>query len=199
MSATAGDRPRIELSWVLPLYRTAAQLDELVARIDRVSAALRLRHEVILVDDACPEGSGGLALRKADLDPHLRVLRLSPNQGQDRALIAGLRLSRGEWTVVLDADLQDPPEAMAELWPLCTAAHDAVFARRTGNYSSRGRQATSRCRPDSARSSGWKRGRARRKRAHSRKTGAPTAARPRSSPGIATTIRRCDRAILARN
>ena len=144
MNATANDGARIELSWVLPLYRTATQLDELVARIHRVSAELRLRHEIILVDDACPEDSGGLALRMAALDPRLRVLRLSRNHGQDRALIAGLRLSRGEWTVMLDADLQDPPEAMSQLWPLCTAAHDAVFARRTGMYSSRGRQATSR-------------------------------------------------------
>ena len=144
MSTLSADDAVMQLSWVLPLYRTAAQLDELVARIHRVSAELHLRHEVILVDDACPEDSGGLALRMAALDPHLRVLRLSRNHGQDRALIAGLRLSRGEWTVVLDADLQDPPEAMALLWPLCTTAHDAVFARRTGRYSSRGRQATSR-------------------------------------------------------
>jgi glycosyltransferase involved in cell wall biosynthesis len=144
MSAPAADHAPIRLSWVLPLYRTAAQLDELVARIHRTSAGLRLRHEVVLVDDACPEDSGGLAQRMAALDPRLRVLRLSRNHGQDRALIAGLRLSRGEWTVVLDADLQDPPEAMAQLWPLCNAAHDAVFARRTGMYSSHGRQATSR-------------------------------------------------------
>lgn len=144
MKTHVTDPARIGLSWVLPLYRTAAQLDELVARIHRVSAELRLSHEVILVDDACPEDSGGIALRKAALDPRLRVLRLPRNHGQDRALIAGMGLSRGEWTVVLDADLQDPPEAMARLWPLCTAAHDAVFARRTGNYSSLGRQATSR-------------------------------------------------------
>jgi glycosyltransferase involved in cell wall biosynthesis len=144
MSAPAADDAAIRLSWVLPLHRTAAQLDELVARIHRVSGELRVPHEIILVDDACPEGSGALAARKAACDPRLRVLRLARNHGQDRALMAGLRLSRGEWTVVLDADLQDPPEAMARLWPACTPAHDAVFARRTGHYSGAGRQATSR-------------------------------------------------------
>lgn len=144
MNAGANGGECVDLSWVLPLYRTAAQLDELVSRIHAVSTSLGLRHEVVLVDDACPQDSGGLALHKAALDPRLRVLRLPRNQGQDRALIAGLRLSRGAWTVALDADLQDPPEAMARLWPLCTAAHDAVFARRTGNYSSPGRRATSR-------------------------------------------------------
>jgi glycosyltransferase involved in cell wall biosynthesis len=144
MNADPGREARIDLSWVLPLYRTAGQLDELVARIHGVSARLRVRHEVVLVDDACPEDCGGLAQRMAALDSRLRVLRLPSNRGQDRALVAGLRESRGEWTVVLDADLQDPPEAMARLWPLCNAAHDAVFARRTGHYSSAGRRLTSR-------------------------------------------------------
>ena len=138
MSADAAIDAPLQLSWVLPLHRTAAQLEELVARIHGVATDLGLRHEVILVDDACPEHSGVLAQRMAVRDPRLRVLRLERHQGQDRALIAGLRLSRGEWTVVHDADLQDPPEAVARMWPLCTAAHDAVFARRTGRYSSRG-------------------------------------------------------------
>lgn len=144
MNADKNDAARVDLSWVLPLYRTAAQLEELVARIHRVSAGLGVRHEIVLVDDACPEDCGGLAQRMAALDSRLRVLRLPSNRGQDLALRAGLTASRGEWTVVLDADLQDPPEAMARLWPLCTPAHDAVFARRTGRYSSAGRRLTSR-------------------------------------------------------
>ena len=96
MSAEAAIHAPPQLSWVLPLYRTAAQLEELVARIHCVSAGLRVRHEVILVDDACPEGSGALAMRIAARDPRLRVLRLARNHGQDRALMAGLRLSRGD-------------------------------------------------------------------------------------------------------
>lgn len=144
MNAVQAEPARVDLSWVLPLYRTAAQLDELVERIHRASAGLRVRHEIILVDDACPEDCGGLALRKAALDQHLRVLRLPSNRGQDLALRAGLASSRGEWTVVLDADLQDPPEAIAQLWPLCSPEHDVVFAHRTGRYSSAGQRLTSR-------------------------------------------------------
>lgn len=133
-----------QLSWVLPLYRTARQLPELLARIHATSAALHLEHEIILVDDACPEGCGALARELASGDQRLRVLHLACNHGQDRALRAGLRLSRGDWTAVLDADLQDPPEAVAALWPRCVPGTDAVFARRTGRYTSPGRQLTSR-------------------------------------------------------
>jgi glycosyltransferase involved in cell wall biosynthesis len=136
--------PPPQLSWVLPLYRTAAQLQELLARIQATSVRLGVTYEVILVDDACPEGSGVLAERLANSDTRLRVLRLARNHGQDRALREGLRLSLGGWTAVLDADLQDPPEAVAVLWPSCVAGTDAVFTRRGGTYSSPGRRLTSR-------------------------------------------------------
>ena len=138
------DTAPLQLSWVLPLYRTAVQLEELLARIAQVSARLGLSYEVILVDDACPEGCGALAERLAGHDAHLRVLRLPRNGGQDQALRAGLRLSRGAWAVVLDADLQDPPEALERLWPRRNEGADAVFTRRTGRYSSFGRRLTSR-------------------------------------------------------
>lgn len=143
MPAADGTTTTIELSWVLPLFRTAAQLDELVARITRVSTRMPLAYEIILVDDACPEGSGALAERLALRDPHLRVLRLPRNGGQDPALRAGLRLARGQWCVILDADLQDPPEAIELLWAQ-RARHDAVFTRRTGAYTTLGRRMTSR-------------------------------------------------------
>jgi Glycosyltransferases involved in cell wall biogenesis len=136
------DATPIELSWVLPLYRTSEQLGELLERIRQVSLRLRIASEVILVDDACPEGCGALADAEAAHDPRLVVLRLPANQGQDAALRAGLRRSRGAWSVILDADLQDPPEAVEQLWPLRRDA-PIVFARRTGRYSTASRRLTS--------------------------------------------------------
>ena len=135
--------PAVQLSWVLPLFRTAAQLHELVARITQVSARMGLAYEIILVDDACPQGSGEIAEQLATRHPHLRVLRLSANGGQDPALRAGLRLARGQWAVILDADLQDPPEALERLWSQRDTM-DAVFTRRTGRYTTFGRRMTSR-------------------------------------------------------
>lgn len=134
-----------QISWVLPLYCTAECLAPLLARIREVSAGLVERYEVILVDDACPQGSGTLAETWAAKDPHVRVLRLPTNQGQDNALRQGLLVSRGEWTVIMDADLQDPPEAVRELWSVRMTGADAVFADRTGRYhSSAGRRLAAR-------------------------------------------------------
>jgi glycosyltransferase involved in cell wall biosynthesis len=134
-----------QLSWVFPLFRTADQLGELLARVHRVSAALLQSYEIVLVDDACPENCGSIAQAISAKDPRVRVLRLTRNIGQDAALRQGLRLSRGRWTVILDADLQDPPEALYRLWPLRDFdPAGVVFAQRTGAYTSRGRQLTSR-------------------------------------------------------
>lgn len=132
------------LSWVLPLFRTADQLHELIRRIHATSNALIDSYEIILVDDACPEGTGAIAETIAMTDTRVKVLRLDSNHGQDAALREGLQLSRGEWTLILDADLQDPPEAIHQVWPLRNSGADAIFVERTGAYSSAGRRLTSR-------------------------------------------------------
>ena len=136
--------PTPELSWVLPLFRTADALRELVSRIDAVSGELGVASEIILVDDACPAGSGAIAEEIADSNPRVAVLRLPMNRGQDDALREGFRVCRGEWALILDADLQDPPEALRQLWPARGAAMDCVFVHRTGSYTTPGRHFTSR-------------------------------------------------------
>jgi len=133
-----------DLSWIVPMYRTAASLPELVQRIEATAACCGASSEIVLVDDACPEGSARCAARLPSAGPTLRILRLERNLGQDGALREGLRACRGRWAVLLDGDLQDPPEAVGRLWEARSTGIDAVFARRTGAYQTRGRLLTSR-------------------------------------------------------
>lgn len=132
-----------QISWLAPLYRTREFVEALCERAATVSAALGLRHEVVLVDDACPQRSADEAERIAPCHP-LRLIRLERNGGQDAALHRGLGECRGDWTVMLDADLQDPPEALRLLWPQAQAGSEVVFANRHGRYEKRGRLITSR-------------------------------------------------------
>lgn len=147
MPPTRDARETPALSWILPLYRTRAQLDELILRVAAACRALEVPCEVLLVDDACPEGCAAhLAAR--GLPAGMRLLRLPVNRGQDGALVAGLREAAGEWAVLLDADLQDPPEAVLDLWArrgtsVDDTVVDAVFARRRGRYEPAGRLLTS--------------------------------------------------------
>ena len=129
------------VSVVVPVYRNEATLRELHRRL-----ALALEpetFELVFVDDASPDGSRAELRQMAAADPRVVLVELDRNGGQQRALLRGLREARGEWAVTLDADLQDPPEAI----PLLLAARggaDVVFAARRGRYESRGRMLTSR-------------------------------------------------------
>lgn len=131
---------RPELSVVAPLYRNAPTLPELVARIRE---SLRGKSwELILVDDASPDGAGLLAAELAAGDARIRVVALAENVGQQEALRAGILVSRGLKVVLIDADLQDPPEVLPELWAASRNV-EVLFGVRRGQYQSWPRRVSS--------------------------------------------------------
>lgn len=115
------------LSIVAPVYNEAPILPELVARCLRAGARTGRAFEVVLADDASTDGTPAVLATFAD-DPRVRPCRLPANAGQFGATQAGLRAARGEWVVVLDGDLQDPPEAIPDLVAALAAAPPAVLA-----------------------------------------------------------------------
>jgi len=134
----------VGVSIVVPVYRNAETLQELHGRICKVFDTLQLSFEVLFVDDACPGGSLTVLESLAKSDSRVAVLVLERNAGQHRAVLAGLAHARGKWTVVMDADLQDPPEAIPDLLTKGQEGFAAVFAGRRGQYESPLRLFTSR-------------------------------------------------------
>lgn len=132
-----------DVSVVVPVYDNAATLSELALRLGQVLAARGTSHELILVDDASTDDSLTVARGLADRDARIRVVSLERNLGQNRALLAGLGAASADRVVIMDADLQDPPEALPELLKASAEGYDAVFAGRRGVYQSRGRMLTS--------------------------------------------------------
>lgn len=122
-----------ELSVVAPLYGNAATLRELVARLRQSLDGLSW--ELILVDDASPDGAGELALELARDDPRIGVLALAENGGQSEALRLGALATRGRRVAFMDADLQDPPEILPRLYA-ASAGVDLLFGVRRGPYQS---------------------------------------------------------------
>ena len=105
-----------DLAFVVPVYRQPESLSELVRRVQVVADLLERSSEVILLDDGSPTDSWRALQKLAeDNPPTVRALRMPRNVGQHTAVLIGLREARGEWCVVLDQDLQDPPEAIAGL------------------------------------------------------------------------------------
>jgi glycosyltransferase involved in cell wall biosynthesis len=109
-----------------------------------VLSVASVSYELIFVDDACPEGSGGAIQELSARDSRVRGLHLARNVGQHRAAWLGLSTARGEWSIIMDADLQDPPEAIPALLVAAPSSVDAVLAARRGRYEGPVRLLTSR-------------------------------------------------------
>ena len=119
-----------DISIVLPVYNEEAGLPELHRRIAAVLAAQSWSHEVIFVNDGSRDGSWSRILQLANADPHVCGVNLSRNFGHQIAITAGIELSRGAAVVVMDADLQDPPELIPEMYERYRAGFDVVYAQR---------------------------------------------------------------------
>jgi dolichol-phosphate mannosyltransferase len=116
------------LSVVAPVYNEELLIDEFYARVS--SALDGLEFELVLVDDGSSDGTAAALERIAGSDPRVRVVYLSRNFGHQTALTAGLDHARGDAVVMLDADLQDPPELIPKMLDNWSAGIDVVYAVR---------------------------------------------------------------------
>ncbi len=138
MSATRGSSedaaavsgPPPELSVVVPVYDEEAVLPELHRRLKAVMTSCAPNHEILYVDDGSHDQSPTILLALAASDPRVRVLRFSRNFGHQAAVTAGIEYARGAAVVIIDADLQDPPEVIPELVAQWRAGHEVVSAVR---------------------------------------------------------------------
>jgi len=117
------------LSVVVPVYNERETVDELCRRLAGALAPLG-PYEVVLVDDGSTDGTWDALRALAAADERLRLLRLSRNFGHQIALTAGLDTARGDAVVLIDGDLQDPPEVIPELIACWEEGYDVVYAFR---------------------------------------------------------------------
>ena len=118
------------ISIVVPAYNEQEVLPEFHRRLSAMLDTLPFAREVVYVNDGSTYGTGEVmdALRGAD--PSVAVLDLSRNYGKEIALTAGLDCAGGDAVVVIDADLQDPPELIPELVRHWQAGYEVVYAKR---------------------------------------------------------------------
>jgi dolichol-phosphate mannosyltransferase len=117
-------------SLVVPAYNEEGVMPELAARLGDVMDALDADAEAILVDDGSRDRTYEIMLEAAGKDSRIRAVRLSRNFGHQIALTAGVDLAAGDAVIVLDADLQDPPEVALELAKRWREGYDVVYAVR---------------------------------------------------------------------
>jgi len=127
-----GDRlpPRPSLSIVVPVFNEREVLPELHRRVEAVMGGLAVPYELVLVNDGSTDGSWDAILSITCQDPRIKAIKLSRNFGHQVAIMAGLHVTSGVAVVVMDADLQDPPEVIVELYRRYRDGYDVVFAQR---------------------------------------------------------------------
>lgn len=132
------------ISVVSPVYMAEFILPVLCERLTSVLTQMTDRFEIILVCDGSPDNSWSVMQELVQKYPHLKIVNLSRNFGQHYALTAGMDLAQGDWTVVMDCDLQDSPEDIPLLFAKLEEGYDMVVARRINRQHKWWKRATSR-------------------------------------------------------
>ncbi len=121
-------QPRLTV--LVPCYRDATGLRELHTRLTAVCGGLSLTYEILLVDDGSPDATWEVIRAIAADDAHVKGIKLSRNHGHQLAVTAGLARALGKRVLIIDSDLQDPPELLPEMMRLMDDGADNIYGQR---------------------------------------------------------------------
>ncbi len=121
---------KVEFSVVVPIYNELENLSELYRRVKAVMETTGASWELLLVDDGSTDGSTEAIRELAVADKRVRPVIFARNFGHQIAVTAGLDFARGQAVIIIDADLQDPPEVMLDLIAKWREGYEVVYAVR---------------------------------------------------------------------
>jgi len=123
------------LSIVVPVYREEKNIPEFLRRLRPILAGIAEDYEIIFALDPSPDRTEEVILEQRNQDPRIKLLKFSRRFGQPMATLAGMQYSSGDAVIVMDVDLQDPPELVVDMIAQWRAGYDVVLPqrrRRTG-------------------------------------------------------------------
>ena len=126
-----------EFSIIAPLYNEKDNIFEFIARINETVKETVKEFEIIFVDDGSSDGTWSEVEKFAQRQKNIKAIKFTRNFGHHYAISAGLEVAEGLWTVVMDSDLQDRPEAIPELLKEAKKGFDVVFVNRIARKDSR--------------------------------------------------------------
>lgn len=118
------------LSIVVPVYKEEKNVPEFLRRIRPILSGVTEEYEIIFSLDPSPDRTEEVILEARAADPRIKLLKFSRRFGQPMASLAGLQYSRGDAVIVMDVDLQDPPELVLDLVTKWREGYDVVYAQR---------------------------------------------------------------------
>lgn len=124
------DVPSCGLSVIVPVYNEEENVPAFLARAEKVLAGIGGDWEILFVLDPCSDGTERVILEHRAREPRIKLLKMSRRFGQPAATLAGLHWATGDACVVIDVDLQDPPELIPELMARFREGFDVAYAQR---------------------------------------------------------------------
>ena len=119
------------ISLVVPVYREEKNIPEFIRRIGPILGGITQDYEIIFAMDPSPDRTEDVILELRGQDPRIKLLKFSRRFGQPMSSLAGLEYSRGYAVIVMDVDLQDPPELLTAMVAKWREGYDVVLAQRT--------------------------------------------------------------------
>jgi len=123
-------RDRLGLSIVVPVFKEEGNIAEFLHRVSDILHGITGEYEIIFCLDPSPDRTETVILEHRQKDQRIKLLKFSRRVGQPMAALAGLQYSTGQAVVVMDVDLQDPPELIAEMAQKWRDGYDVVYAQR---------------------------------------------------------------------
>ena len=124
------------LSVVIPAYNEGENINTAFDTISKILESKGIEFEIVFSDDGSKDNTWEIIKKRAEKDSRMRGVRFSRNFGKEAAIFAGLEKAKGDCAVVIDCDLQHPPELILEMYELWSQGYEVVEARK----ASRGRE-----------------------------------------------------------
>lgn len=119
-----------ELSIITPIYNEESGINELYTRLTNVAAGITGKYEIIFVNDGSKDTSLQQIITLSGSDPHIKYISFSRNFGHQVAISSGIDFAKGNAVVIIDGDLQDPPELIPELYNKHKEGYKVIYAKR---------------------------------------------------------------------
>ena len=121
----------VEISVVVPLYNEELNIHELYNRLSKSVKSFTENYELLFVNDGSADNTLKELKNYGNNDKHLKYISFSRNFGHQKAILAGLSNASGKAIVIIDGDLQDPPELIPELYSKFSEGYHVVYAKRS--------------------------------------------------------------------
>lgn len=120
----------IQISIIIPVFNEEQVVVEMITRLHKCVSGMKVIYEMIFVNDGSSDSTLALLKEQANKDSSVRFVSFSRNFGHQNAVMAGIVHSRGEAIVIIDGDLQDPPELIPEMYAKYQEGYKVVYAKR---------------------------------------------------------------------